>query len=107
MTSTTIFWAISTARSIACGRKREMNNMPSPYAGFTTNLLNSVDAAVKGFTQNAYQAIVQAHQTEINLALVLYVSIFGYLVLTGEIEFTLRRAVRHLITLGIVAGLAT
>ncbi len=81
--------------------------MPSPYAGFTTTLLNSVDAAVRGYTQNAYQAIVQAHQTEINLALVLYTGIFGYLVLTGEIDFTLRRAVRHLVMLGIVTALAT
>jgi type IV secretion system protein VirB6 len=81
--------------------------MPSPYAGFTTNLLNHVDLVIRNFTQNTYQAIVQAHQTEIYLALVLYIAFFGYLVLTGATEFTIWRAVRHLFVMSLVTSLAT
>jgi len=81
--------------------------MTSAYAGFTTNLLNNIDAVVATFTQTAYQAVVQSHQTEIYLALVLYMAIFGYLVLTGEIEFSIPRAVRHLFVMTVVTALAT
>jgi len=81
--------------------------MTSPYAGFTTNLLNNIDAVVATFTQTAYEAVVQSHQTEITLALVLYTAIFGYLVLTGELEFTIPRAVRHLFVMTVVTALAT
>jgi type IV secretion system protein VirB6 len=81
--------------------------MPSPYAGFTTNLLNSVDAAVKSFTQSAFQSIVQSHQTEINLVYVLYVAVFGYLVLAGSLEWSFSKAVRHVLFMGVVTALAT
>lgn len=81
--------------------------MVSPYSGFTVNLLNSVDAAIRGFTQSAFQAVVQAHQTEIYLVLVLYVAIFGYLILTGSLEFTIMGAVRHVFFMAIVVALAT
>lgn len=81
--------------------------MPSPYAGFTTNLLNDIDTVVSTFTQTAYQAVVQSHQTEIYLALVLYTAIFGYLVLSGAVEFTIPRAVRHILLMVVVTALAT
>src|SRR5690242_6843827 len=86
---------------------RNRGIMPSPYSGFTTNLLNSVDTAVQNFTQSAYQAIVQSHQNEIYLVLVLYTAIFGYLVMMGSLEFNISRAVRHIFIMGIVTALAT
>ena len=81
--------------------------MNSAYAGFTTNLLNSVDAAIQGFTQNAYQSIVQAHENEIYLLLVIYISLFGYMVMNGSIELSVSRATRHVLFMAVVVALAT
>ena len=81
--------------------------MSSPYSGFTTTLLSNIDSVVSTFTQTAFQAVVQSHETEIYLALVLYTALFGYLVLTGAVEFSIPRAVRHLLLMTVVTALAT
>jgi len=81
--------------------------MDSPYAGYTTTILNSIDASVHGFTQTVFQNIVGAYQREIYLVLVLYIALFGGGVLMGTIELSFRRTVRHIFFMAMVVAIAT
>ena len=72
-----------------------------------TEILNQVDQLTLNYTAKAFQAIVDAHRSELRLMLVIYIAFFGIAVLQGMLSMSLKDASRHLLKALIIFQLAT
>jgi len=72
-----------------------------------TEILNQVDQLTLNYTAKAFQAIVDAHKSELRLMLVIYIAFFGIAVLQGMLSMSLKDASRHLLKALIIFQLAT
>jgi type IV secretion system protein VirB6 len=69
--------------------------------------LNSVDLVVNGFLIDGYSRLRDACITPLRLCLVIYVAVYGVLMLTGRAQLTYREAIGRLGTMLFVYVLAT
>jgi len=73
----------------------------------TGDILTKVDAITLGFTAKAYQAVVNAHSTELRLLLVVYFALYGWAVMQGLVPLTMGALARHILKVGIIYSVAT
>lgn len=73
----------------------------------TTDILNKVDAITLGYTAKAFQAVVDAHSTELRLMLVAYFAFFGIAVMQGFVPLTMRQIAKHVLKALLVYSIAT
>ena len=73
----------------------------------TTDILMRVDTITLGYTAKAYQAVVNAHATELRLMLVAYFAIYGVAVLQGFVPLTMGALAKHVLKAGLVFSIAT
>lgn len=73
----------------------------------TADILTRVDAITLGYTAKAYQAVVNAHTTELRLMLVAYFAFYGIAVLQGFVPLTMGALAKHVVKVGIVYSIAT
>jgi type IV secretion system protein VirB6 len=75
--------------------------------GFATDILKTTDSVIVGYTSGAWNAVVSSNLTAIQLALVLYVAIYGWCVMNNWIEVSASDAWKHLLKMATVFTLAT
>jgi len=73
----------------------------------TADILTRVDTITLGYTAKAYQAVVNAHSTELRLMLVVYFALYGIAVLQGFVPLTMGALAKHILKVGIVFSIAT
>jgi type IV secretion system protein VirB6 len=75
--------------------------------GFATDILKTTDSVIVGYTSGAWSALVSSNLTAIQLALVLYVAIYGWCVMSNWIEVSTSDAWKHLFKMMAVFTVAT
>lgn len=73
----------------------------------TADILKQVDNITLGYTAKAFQAVVNAHTTEIRLMLVAYFAFYGIAVLQGFVPLTMRDLAKHVLKAALVYSVAT
>jgi len=72
---------------------------------FFSDTLNTVDAVIANFVNNAYQNFIQANASIITLLLTVYVIFIGYRFLNHDHHFNMNQIMRHMIIMLIVYGM--
>jgi len=73
----------------------------------TTDILNQVDAITLGFTAKAFQAVVDAHVTELRLMLVAYFACYGIAIVQGWVPITMKEIAKHVLKAILIFSIAT